>query len=202
VRLSAPDEPLEVRLQFRGPGADLAVARLTTAQRQSLLEILSPLLAPPAARAPPAAGPLQGPAVVDLVQDPPPHILRLADRLSVQQGLDGPARIRRAPLQGVRDERSRLRLANGERVAREPSPLPRLRTEWCVCLAGTAGAPFWTPSVSRYNSRVRIQNRPRNEVLRHDYQYSGCIGLDHHWNRCTAVGPSWSTIGRRRLRKP
>ena len=95
----------------------------------------------------------------------PAHVLALASRLTLQQGLDGEARVTRCWALGVRDNRSRLLLAAGDYVRRESSPLPKLRTEWCVCLAGPAGAPFWTTSVTRFNARVRIQNLPGKPLV-------------------------------------
>ena len=151
---------LEVRLVFRGPGADLAVSRLDPATRELLRELLAPVLGhSPSASAPAPAPPTEAP------REPPAHVLALGGRLSVQQGLTGRDRVTRCWALGVRDNAARLRLAAGERVPREASPLPRLRTEWCVCLAGVAGAPFWTDRSSRYNSWVRVQNRPGRPLV-------------------------------------
>ena len=171
VQLLGPEAGLSIRIVFRGLGAERVADGLTPAVRVQLLELLAPALAAAApsanrpttprsagatrsAQAPPTFG--AAPA-----EGPPPHVLRLGERLTVQQGLDGAARVARCWALGCRDNAARRQLARGERPARELSPVPRLgASEWHVCLAGPAGAPFWTTSARRFAARVRVQNLP------------------------------------------
>ena len=52
--------------------------------------------------------------------------------------------------------------------------LPKLGTEWSVCLAGVPGSPFWTQSLSRFNNRVRVQNLPGRPLV------AGAVPLGAH----------------------
>ena len=176
VRLFGGEGQLEVRLVLRGPGAGTALEALPVEVVQLVRDSLAPFIAanpagpgvapPRARRTAPAPGTAEVPPPV------PEHIARLGDRLSVQQGLDGTARIRRSFELGFRDNRARLEIEAGNHVRREPSPLPRLGAEWSVCLAGAGGAPFWTTKQRRYSVRCRVQNRPGRPLA------DGVVGRD------------------------